>query len=740
MRSIKNSLVTLGFLLVCTIANAQKSTSNIYEMKGDNAYASILYADAVQIYKKAYLISKSNDASINIAAKIADCYWLMRKYDSAYRWYRLLPAERIAFNPKEKIRFAELKANMLQYKEAATELRGISGYDRRVVGFEQSNKMMRDSIHWKVQFLDGINTDFFREFSPMIVDTSLIWTTNQPKSFSQNGIMGWDNMGYNRLMKVQDLKTITPVATPARALFDLNKSDSNRPKKLAVHYELAESYQLSTITIPPSLVQKLKKIQTIANPVDFASKLNYNVAHATYASTAKTVFISVNQQGKLKNKTRNLSLAYANLNGLHLGLPKFILEQQADYSNMHPAVNAEGTVIVFSSNRVNGKGGFDLYYTQRNADSSWSEPLAVMGVNTVGNELFPSFGANGKFYFSSDAYPGLGGLDIYTASFENGVVKQIRHVSYPVNSSYDDFGLTVMPDGLKGYFSSDRLGTDDIYQYEQEKKPILITGSVRGASSQQKKSGVEVSIVEKEAPTPGVNSAAITKVYTNLTEQEKLDIKKEMTEGLGEVEIDQLTSGFNIVADNNKQTTGVSGTFSFWAKPNRSYEVIIRDGQNDETKIAVNTNGITGRIDLSPVDMIEVKLEPVVEVSKPVDESAPSTLSTSREFIVYFAFDKDVIRQQYADTLDQVVTILKANPNMIVELAGHTDQYGDDPYNNILSDKRVVNVKKYMERGGIEDKRISISSYGEKKLIKLVKSIKKAEINRRVEIRLINKY
>jgi outer membrane protein OmpA-like peptidoglycan-associated protein len=114
-----------------------------------------------------------------------------------------------------------------------------------------------------------------------------------------------------------------------------------------------------------------------------------------------------------------------------------------------------------------GQGGMDIYMC-KNENGQWSKPINLgSDVNTPGNEVFPYF-YNGILYFSSDALPGMGGLDIFYVKESNNW-KEPQNLKNPVNSSYDDFGI-FMYDDKHGYFSSNReggIGSDDIYYFER---------------------------------------------------------------------------------------------------------------------------------------------------------------------------------------------------------------------------------------------------------------------------------
>lgn len=84
------------------------------------------------------------------------------------------------------------------------------------------------------------------------------------------------------------------------------------------------------------------------------------------------------------------------------------------YEDISPAFEGKGKLF-FASNRPGGQGGWDIWYAERE-NGIWGMALP-MGpeVNTPGDEMNPSIGADGKFYFASNGHPGgYGGYDLYS--------------------------------------------------------------------------------------------------------------------------------------------------------------------------------------------------------------------------------------------------------------------------------------------------------------------------------------
>ena len=136
----------------------------------------------------------------------------------------------------------------------------------------------------------------------------------------------------------------------------------------------------------------------------------------------------------------------------------------------HPAVSPDGDWLYFTSNMPGGFGGLDIWRYFIGGNKALQGIVENLGesINTEGDEQFPSFGPNGELFFSSDGYPGMGGLDIYCATQVNDTVWKVENMMAPINSNGDDFGMTFAPGLYRGFFSSNRgdaRGWDHIYSF-----------------------------------------------------------------------------------------------------------------------------------------------------------------------------------------------------------------------------------------------------------------------------------
>jgi OOP family OmpA-OmpF porin len=103
--------------------------------------------------------------------------------------------------------------------------------------------------------------------------------------------------------------------------------------------------------------------------------------------------------------------------------------------------------------------------------------------------------------------------------------------------------------------------------------------------------------------------------------------------------------------------------------------------------------------------------------------------------VVLFDFDSADIKPEAHQLLDEVVTILKKNPELKGVIEGHTDSIGSEAYNQGLSERRAQAIDKYIEEHGIASDRYTVKGYGESKPIASNDTEEGRQENRRVELR-----
>lgn len=103
----------------------------------------------------------------------------------------------------------------------------------------------------------------------------------------------------------------------------------------------------------------------------------------------------------------------------------------------------------------------------------------------------------------------------------------------------------------------------------------------------------------------------------------------------------------------------------------------------------------------------------------------------------FFDFDKYNVKKEYLPGLRWAAEILINEPDMVVELAGHTDWIGTDEYNMKLGMRRSLSVKQVLVSMGVPANRLKVKSYGESRPAASNATPSGRAHNRRVEIHII---
>jgi hypothetical protein len=93
-------------------------------------------------------------------------------------------------------------------------------------------------------------------------------------------------------------------------------------------------------------------------------------------------------------------------------------------NTMHPAISADGSFMIFSSDRGSEEGDADLWMALKQEDGSFGGLINLSGINSSGNEITPFLAGNDTLYFASDGLGGKGGYDLFVSVRSGGIWKQ----------------------------------------------------------------------------------------------------------------------------------------------------------------------------------------------------------------------------------------------------------------------------------------------------------------------------
>jgi outer membrane protein OmpA-like peptidoglycan-associated protein len=303
--------------------------------------------------------------------------------------------------------------------------------------------------------------------------------------------------------------------------------------------------------------------------------------------------------------------------------------------------------------------------SKRQADGSWGQAVPLPpSINTKGRDKAPYMHSDSRsLYFSSDGHTGVGGLDIYYCKMnEDGSFSEPINIGYPINSEKDELGIVVASDGEVAYFGAQNLNNQrgwDVYEFKMPEKAkpekvMILKGEVKTKSG--------------EIP----NNANVEIKYAQSNVVEKVKVNND------------------------------DGKYAAVVKMTKKEDVLVAVTGDD---VAFNTKVVARKEDTKPP--VVAKLNMNADVSE-----------TGKSFVIndiYYATSRAEIDNKSLLILDEFAKYLIEHPNISIEIAGHTDNVGNDDANLALSMERSYEVMKYLVSKGVEGKRLTSKGYGETK-------------------------
>ncbi|MDB5231502.1 MAG: flagellar motor protein MotB, partial [Chitinophagaceae bacterium] len=480
-RRIRN--IIFFIFLTPFIILSQKNKGGSILANGNMQYEQNNYQYAIVLYEK--YIKEFNSTDTVAIQKLANCYRLVKAYENALMWYKRAYALQPA-NEEVAYRYAESSATALNYDNAISILErlvtknpGNKTYQKKLDGYRSLNNYSKNlSLLYNIRYL-SINTDF-DEYSPQIKGNRLVFVSNRPrvsaakpssgspfaflskKQQSSQRESGWTALPFYNFFESPDTAQLSEVAPFIR--YGKTFKDS----KIVTGVSVRSSNDNDILQKDISNTSYIGVNETSSQILDMNLKVKLNAGPLSFTEDGKKVFYTRNKLKKYNNSF-GLEIVEAVLNNNKWEARRVFPNNSTPDSWFHPALSSNGRRLYFSSNMPGGFGGNDLYFVDI-SDNSMSLPINLgPEVNTPGNDEFPTIKGD-TLFFSSDGHAGFGAMDIFKSVKSSEGWATPVNMGYPINSSFDDFGISFNPDGKSGYFSSNRFSSDDIYAFSQIKK------------------------------------------------------------------------------------------------------------------------------------------------------------------------------------------------------------------------------------------------------------------------------
>ncbi len=360
-----------------------------------------------------------------------------------------------------------------------------------------------------------------------------------------------------------------------------------------------------------------------------------------------------------------------------------------------PSLTADGRRLYFVSDRPGGRGELDIWRTDLDATGNWASPVNLGApINTPFNEASPFIHANGQvLFFASQGHVGMGGYDLFVADSIAKGWSVPTNLGYPINTAEDQASLFVGASGTRAYYS-----------YEEQKEGVsqksrIYTFDLPESLRDRVKpvSYLKGIIVDARTKKPLLATVELIDIATNQV--------------ISRVQSDGETGQYTAVLPTR-------GEYALYVNvPGYLFKSLSFDFAQKTTGDRNAGVGIA----------LPVALEPII-----AGGTGKETLNN-----IFFETARYDIAGKSRTELERLLTFLKTNPAVKIEVAGHTDDRGDGATNLALSQKRAQAVMNFLVAAGVEAGRIRAVGYGKNRPLIPNTTDENRRLNRRIEWRVL---
>jgi len=349
-------------------------------------------------------------------------------------------------------------------------------------------------------------------------------------------------------------------------------------------------------------------------------------------------------------------------------------------------------------------------YTSSRSDAKWSAPVKLdITADTLSNYGHPAVSPDGQWlYFTSDMPGGTGGRDIWRINLKERA-GSLENMGEFINTPGDEMFPYMRTDSIL-YFASDGhpgFGGLDLFKatltpsggwkVENMGQPINSAADDFGITFGQGESGFFSS------------NRGDARGYDHIFSFALPDLKILISGYVLDKDEEPVPNAIiRIVGNdgsNRKEIARNDGSFQFPLQRDVKYVMLAgakgylnakQEFQSDDAEEDAEYN----------VDFI------LASINKPVVIDN-----------IFYDFDKATLRPESKKALDEMVQVMRDNPNITIEMAAHTDRKGSENYNIRLSQRRAQSVIDYLIAAGINADRLQAQGYGKSRPKNITKKL-----------------
>lgn len=387
-------------------------------------------------------------------------------------------------------------------------------------------------------------------------------------------------------------------------------------------------------------------------------------------------------------------------------------------------LSTDGRFAFFASDRPDGFGGLDLYVTMRQPDGSWS-PAFNLGpsVNTPYDEDAPVITAdNNTLYFASRGHNSMGGFDLFRSQIEGATWLEPVNLGPNINTPFDETYLTLAANEQEGFFASDRAAQGGKDLYAVRFGQLLPTDSIARVSE------TVAMLTEPAKPTPSAPGSVTPRDVPTSAEAGVVQfaLSGKVIDGYSG---QPLSTELVVINRATRQTVALSKT----------------DPGSGRFRILLPSDGTPYALEIQRPDYMFYtrNLDVTNQLAAEADlhDIALSKLEAGKSLVLnnlYFDYSKATLSRRSLPELSRIKELLAANPELKVEIGGHTDNKGSTAYNQRLSELRAQAVVQFLRQNGVAAERLRAVGYGLRNPIASNDTEAGRQQNRRTELKILD--
>lgn len=501
-------------------------------------------------------------------------------------------------------------------------------------------------------------------------------------------------------------------------------------------------------------------------------------------------------EGKAKGK--GVSISHRQEDGSWSVPQDVIIEQFYNYNPIHSIyLAASGNLLLLSLERNDTHGHLDLYVSFRLPNGHFSVPQNLGStINTSYIDGTPFLAADGKtLYFSSAGHGGYGSTDIFVSKRLDDTWQhwsQPQNLGPVINSPHWEAHYSISAFGDKAYFVSTQgkghIGAEDVYEIippaSARPDPILmVKGKTLDAHT---KMPIRAHLVYSNMPRQveagralsdhstgnyqvvlppeqnydflayakgyyptryPLNVGVITTSATRYLDLYLYPIEVGQTIPLTALHFDETTDALH-----PDHCQSLDHLVLFLEKyPNMQiqlqgpsphqtqqlYDYLVYRGSEPKRILQAKKSSTSPQFTITNLSS---KDNPVVYKGDFSPQIATPTLEVGDVFRLsqtLFEADSSNLLSSTKQELQQVVTLLKKAPNLIIEIGGHTNGLPAHAYCDALSSQRAAHVATYLREAGVPANQVQHRGYGKRHPVATNHTLQGRQRNQRVELKII---